>query len=92
MVPWFPAVVCEEEIEEILAADKKPVRARLITLNFTRSNCLKQSRTWSTSQVLNVLEFHFWRVLLLKSERLTFAIAPRLILGGTHTANFKGMA
>ena len=25
---------------------------------------------------------HFWRVLPLKSEKLTFAVAPRLILGG----------
>ena len=26
------------------------------TLDFTRSNCKKQSRTWRTSQVLHVLE------------------------------------
>ena len=52
------------------------------TLDSTRSNCknnpgrgvpLRYSTSWN---------LHFWRILPLESEKLTFAIAPRLILGG----------
>ena len=47
------------------------------TLHFTRSNCQKQSMTWSTSEVLHVLESPLLARIPPEIREIDFAVAPR---------------
>jgi len=59
----------------------------LSTLDFTRSNCTKQSRTWSTYKVLHVLESPLVACITPENPEIDFAIAPRMILGRLTTCS-----